>query len=254
MIESERSAVAIGPAPTVSGGPRLATVLAIVPAAEPSITEVSAATSYTIEVVGDAVAVIASAEVRSYDLLVLAGMTVDRQQEITASLQLHRRWRLVPVLFVGDESAPGVVIPNTYRPEIDNLARGTLASVAVQRKIRGLVREGVSTGDLVIAGTVELDVLRGRLKCGYADVELTGREAQILAFLMARANRTASLRDIIAHNWGAPPDRRHQQILRRHISNLRHKLALTPAAGALRTARGAGYRFDLKALPLSVPA
>lgn len=232
----------------------MATVLAIVPGAEASLTEVKGATSFTVEVVGGEAEIVASAEAHSYDLLVLAGMSIERQQEITAALQAHPRWRLVPVLFVTAEGSGGIVIPSTYRPEIDNLARGALDSVAVQRKIRALVREGVSTADLVVAGGVELDVLRGRLRRGQAEVELTGREAQILAFLMARANHTASLDEIIANSWGGSPGPRHQQILRRHISNLRHKLAPLGLAGALRTARGAGYRFDADTTVLPIPA
>ncbi len=181
-----------------------------------------------------------------YDLLVLAGMDVDEQQRVAAAFQQHRRWRLVPVLYVQPESAPGVAFPAGYRPEIDSLARGTLESPAVQRRMRAMAREGVSDAEMVVAGTFELDPIRGLLRLGSFEVALTERESEILAMLLARPNRTVSASEIIERGWGMGADDRYLQILRRHVSNIRRKLDETPAARAVRTVRGSGYRFDVR--------
>lgn len=183
---------------------------------------------------------------RVYDLLVLAEMDVDAQQRIATAFQQHRRWRLVPILYLQSEKSPGIAIPGTYRPDIDSTVRGSLASPAVQRRMRALAREGVGDAELVVAGSFELDTIRGLLRLGAVEITLTERESEILAMLLDRPDRTVSAVEIIERGWGTAADDRYLQILRRHVSNIRRKLDQTPAARAVRTVRGTGYRFDLR--------
>jgi DNA-binding response OmpR family regulator len=200
----------------------------------------------TIELCSDAQSPIDRAASQVYDLLVLAEMTVDEQQQIAASFQQHRRWRLAPILYVQSERTPGISIPAGYRPEIDSITRGNLDAPAVQRRIRAMAREGVGEAEMVVAGGFELDPLRCLLRLSGFEVTLTEREAEILAMLLARPNRTVSASEIIERGWGMDADDRYLQILRRHVSNIRRKLEQTPAARSVRTVRGSGYRFDVR--------
>jgi DNA-binding response OmpR family regulator len=200
----------------------------------------------TIEVAASEERPLSQAATTIYDLLVLTNMNVDEQQGVASRFQQHRRWRLVPVLYVSDEAARGVAVPGGYRPELDGLARGDLRSPAVQRRISALAREGVASAELVVAGPFELDPVRGRLCLGDTEVAVTEREAEILAILLSRPNRTVTSEEIIERGWGAGADSRYLQILRRHVSNIRRKLFRTSAARAVRTVRGSGYRFDVR--------
>ena len=222
-------------------------VLAIAPGTPPAIEgRTLLSDRLTITLLGDPERAISEASTSLYDLLVLVGMSVDEQQDVVSRLQSHRRWRLVPVLYVLDEAAPGVSVPANYRPEMDGIVRGDLDSAPVQRRIRALARDGVAEADLVVAGPFELDPVRGRLRYGDTEVALTEREVEILAILLARPNRTVSADEIIERGWGKDADSRYLQILRRHVSNIRRKLEATEAAQSVRTVRGAGYRFDLE--------
>lgn len=232
----------------------MATVLVVFPGARAFQGSIVPTSRYTVHLVEDAAPVIRDAADHAYDLLVLGGMPIDAQQRVAARLLEHRRWRPVPILYVLDPATPGMVVPATYRPELDSIVQGELSEQTVQRKIRALVREGIATTDLVVAGPVELDQLRCRLNCGRVQVDLTALETEILAFLMARPNRTVAAAEIISACWGVEPDTRHLQILRRHVSNIRRKLDPTPAARAVRTSRGAGYRFDVRLVDIAVPA
>jgi DNA-binding response OmpR family regulator len=200
----------------------------------------------TIEVMTSPEKPIAEAATTVYDLLVLVGMSVDEQQEVATRFQQHRRWRLVPVLYVSDDAATGFAVPGSFRPELDGLARGTLDSPAVQRRITALARDGIATAELVVAGPFELDPVHGRLRLGETEVSLTERECEVLAMLLAHPNRTVTAGEIIERGWGADADGRYLQILRRHVSNIRRKLHKTSAARAVRTVRGTGYRFDVR--------
>ena len=222
-------------------------VLAIAPGTPPAIEgRTLLGERLTIALLADPERAVAEAAASVYDLLVLVGMTVDEQQDVVSRLQSHRRWRLVPVLYVLDEQGTGFSIPASYRPEMDGIVRGALDSVAVQRRIRALAREGVAEADLVVAGPFELDPIRGRLRYGEVEITFTDREAEILAILLARPNRTVSANEIIERGWGTDADSRYLQILRRHVSNIRRKLYATEAAQSVCTVRGSGYRFDLK--------
>ena len=200
----------------------------------------------TVDRAADAAAAIEQASEHRYDLLVLAGMDVDDQQAIVAAFHAHRRWRLVPVLYVSAPAATGLAIPGSFRPEIDGLIRGTLETPQVQRKIIDLARDGVGEAEMVVAGPYELDPIRGKLRLADLEITLTEREAEILAILLSHLNRTVPAAAIIERGWGTEADPRYLQILRRHVSNIRRKLERTAAARSVRTVRGSGYRFDVK--------
>lgn len=198
------------------------------------------------EVTASADVALAHAAEQTFDLLVLCGMSVDQQQQTVTAFHQHRRWRLVPVLYVSSFEAKGLAIPGTFRPEIDGLVKGALESTTVQRRIVELAGDGIGAADLVVAGPFELDPVRGKLRLSDLEVTLTEREAEILAILLSHPNRTVTASEIIERGWGAEADPRYLQILRRHVSNIRRKLERTEAARSVRTVRGNGYRFDVK--------
>lgn len=200
----------------------------------------------TVDRVSDPAIALARASEDSYDLLVLAGLSVDQQQSLVGAFHAHRRWRLVPVLYVSDPESTGLAIPGSFRPEIDGLVRGTLESAQVQKRVVELAREGIGNAEMVVAGPYELDPVRGKLRLAELEVTLTDREAEILAILLSHPNRTVPAAEIIERGWGTDADARYLQILRRHVSNIRRKLERTTAARSVRTVRGSGYRFDVK--------
>ena len=105
-----------------------------------------------------------------------------------------------------------------------------------------LAKDGVADTAPVVAGTFELEPIRCRLQVAEFEIELTEREAEILAVLLNRANDTVTAIEIVELGWGADADARHLQNLRRHMSNIRRKLDVTSAAGSVHTIRGIGYK------------
>ncbi len=223
------------------------TVLAIAPTMPPALNGRSLfGDQFILEIAADATPYVAEAGTQVFDLLVLSGMDVDAQNEVVDAFHLHRRWRLVPVLYLLDPGTPGLAIPGAYRPEMDGLMRGTLETHDVQRRMVAMAREGVAEADMVVAGPYELDPVRSKLRLPNLEIDLTEREAEILSILLQHPNRTVSASEIIERGWGTEADARYLQILRRHVSNIRRKLEKTSASRSVRTVRGAGYRFDVK--------
>ncbi|MCC7364554.1 MAG: winged-helix domain-containing protein [Dehalococcoidia bacterium] len=225
----------------------MASVLAIAPDTPPALLgRHLIGEQITVEVTADPRVALRRDTERSYDLLVLAGFSVDEQNELAQQLQQERRWRIVPVLYLVTPGLPGLAVPGSFRPDIDGMVRGTLETPAVQRRIREMAREGVAAAEVVVAGPFELDPIHGRLRSSQMDVPLTEREAEILSLLLARPNKTVTAGEIIERSWGVDPDERYLQILRRHVSNIRRKLEGTQAGRSVRTVRGTGYRFDIR--------
>jgi len=223
------------------------TVLAIVPTTPPALEGRNLlGERLTLELRAEPSRALIEAPDSVFDLLVLGGMAVDMQQRIATAFQQHRRWRLIPILYLYGDESPGIAIPAGYRPEVDSVLHGTIDSVAVQRRIRVMAREGVGDADLVVAGQYELDPLRGRFCFPGKEIALTDREAEVLGILLAQPGRTVAASEIILRGWGMEADTRYLQILRRHVSNIRRKLGGTVAARSVTTVRGAGYRFDLR--------
>jgi DNA-binding response OmpR family regulator len=202
-----------------------------------------------LEIAGSSVQALDRADDRVYDLLVLANMGVDEQNDIAARFQLNRSWRLVPVLFVLPEDGRGIAVPCSFRPEMDGLVRGSITSTPVIKRIHAMARDGAGAVEVVVAGAVELDPFRLKLRLYSVEIDLTEREAEVLAILLTHPNRTVTAAEIIHSGWGVSADGRYLQILRRHVSNIRRKLDGTPAARAIRTVRGSGYLFDLRTIP-----
>ena len=111
------------------------------------------------------------------------------------------------------------------------------------RRARTLA-SGANTGPMSI-GDLVVDVTNRRLTRAGRQIHLTPIEWQILATLLSSAGRTLTHQQIFDAVWGrqfGSP----QQYLRVHITNLRRKIELEPAAPQIViTEPGVGYRLEL---------
>jgi DNA-binding response OmpR family regulator len=222
------------------------TVLAIVADTPPSMQgRMAVHPGLAVEVWSDLDLALCRTAGQRFDLLVLAEMPGERQGELVHRLHQIRRWRIVPVLYVLPPEEPGLVVPGSFRPEIDRIVRARFRSPEVIRLIEAMAREGIGDAEAIVAGTAELDPLRGRLRVDDREIILTRRETEILAVLMQEPGRTIPFGELVERGWQARPDGRNVQILRRHISNIRRKLEEAGVRLALRTVRGTGYRLQL---------
>lgn len=181
---------------------------------------------------------------RRYDLLVLGPMPEGGQATAVREFQVLRRWRSIPVLYLWSVDAAGIIIPSAYRPGVDSVARGPLESPEARRAILDQCRRVAPTATRpVLVGPYSLDPARRRLRFDDGEVPLTRREAGLLAVLMSRPDQTVPAGELVAEGWSADLDPQALQTLRRHVSNLRHKLDRAAAGNLLVTVRSEGYCF-----------
>ena len=115
--------------------------------------------------------------------------------------------------------------------------------VVFMARVHALVRRPrVGAAEMFSVGDLRLDQFRHRCWRGEAEIELTAREVEVLAYLLASSGRVVSKADMIATVWGdgfgGDPN-----IVEVYIRHLRRKLDEPFDRHSIETVRGAGYRL-----------
>jgi two-component system, OmpR family, response regulator RegX3 len=100
-----------------------------------------------------------------------------------------------------------------------------------------------ASGAVIRAGSLELDLVRHRVRVDGREVEITPSELTILSLLAAKPERVFSRREIMQHLWNSTyvGDERACDI---HVSNLRRKIERDPSLPErLVTVRAVGYKL-----------
>ena len=106
------------------------------------------------------------------------------------------------------------------------------------------------TGQLLQVGGLQIDLQRREVTLDGADLDLTRREFDLLAFLAARPGVVVGRRELLAEVWRQPYGT--DQTIDVHLSWLRRKLGETASQPRyLHTVRGVGVRLDV---PAGAPA
>ena len=102
------------------------------------------------------------------------------------------------------------------------------------------------TGQLLQVGGLQIDLQRREVTLDGADLDLTRREFDLLAFLAARPGVVVARRELLAEVWRQPYGT--DQTIDVHLSWLRRKLGETASQPRyLHTVRGVGVRLDVPA-------
>jgi DNA-binding response OmpR family regulator len=93
------------------------------------------------------------------------------------------------------------------------------------------------------AGDLRLDLGARRVFRGDTPIDLSAREFDILALLMARAGQCVTRYQILDEVWDGETDLR-SNVIDVHVATLRAKVDKPFGRAAIQTLRGAGYRLD----------
>ena len=108
-------------------------------------------------------------------------------------------------------------------------------------RVRALARRA-EPATILTVGDLHLDLDRRCVNRGGVPVELTTREFDVLALLVARAGRVVTRFDILDSVWDGETDLR-SNVIDVHIAALRGKIDRPFGRTSIQTLRGAGYRL-----------
>jgi two-component system phosphate regulon response regulator PhoB len=106
-----------------------------------------------------------------------------------------------------------------------------------------LRRSSASDGDVIKAGSLEIDTAGHRVSADGDEIKLGPTEYRLLKFLMTHADRVYTRSQLLDRVWGANVyvEERTVDV---HVRRLRKALAEKAADDYIQTVRGAGYRFS----------
>ncbi|GAB3571495.1 response regulator transcription factor [Spirosoma luteolum] len=112
-------------------------------------------------------------------------------------------------------------------------------------RLRAVLRRRLFDGQVrVDAGLLTLWPDQQRVSVRNNDLKLTGKEYELLLFLVTNADRLLSRAAIAEHVWGDAMDMADShEFLYTHVKNLRRKLIAAGCPDYIQTRYGAGYLF-----------
>ena len=114
---------------------------------------------------------------------------------------------------------------------------------AILRRVERLSRPLTVELRTCRVGDLEIDLDRRIASCAGRSLDLTAREFDLLAFLMARPERVFSRAQLLDQVWGTTHDT-FEHTVNSHINRLRSKLEPDPSTPRyIVTVWGVGYRF-----------
>jgi DNA-binding response OmpR family regulator len=158
-------------------------------------------------------------------------------------------YRVLRALREQDVRVPVLVISARDRLEdrVEGLDRGAddylvkpFAFTELAARVRALLRRPSSNVAPIRAGVIEVDPLRRLARCGERALDLTAKEFELLACLVARQGEVLSRKEILRLVWGYDFDP-GTNVVDVHVNRLRRKLESAQAMGVLCTVRGVGY-------------
>src|SRR5437016_8838522 len=214
----------------VEDDPRIARVV------ERALTDIG----HHVEVAHDGLEGLTSAERGTHDLVVLDVM-LPEMDGIEVARELRRQRLRTPILMLTARDA----VPDRVRgldAGADDYLTKPFALEELLARVRALGRRptDVAEGELLRVADLELDPARHEVRRSGAEVELTAKEFDLLAYLMRNAGQVLSRSQIMDHVWGYDADP-VSNVVDIYVHYLRDKIDKDSPQPLIRTVRGVGY-------------
>ncbi|MGH9121581.1 MAG: response regulator transcription factor [Acidimicrobiales bacterium] len=154
-----------------------------------------------------------------------------------------RQWSEVPVIVL---SATGLEARKVAALDggADDYVTKPFGMAELEARIRSALKRrgeaaGVEAGQLSV-GPLELDLVHHQAQLGDRELQLTGKEFDLLTFLARHAGKVCTHQMILGTVWGGEYAT-EVEYLRTYVHRLRRKLASAEGEVRLRTSPGIGY-------------
>lgn len=136
--------------------------------------------------------------------------------------------------------------PKELEARVKNILRRMTTKTTSPSSAGGSGGKEAPSNNVVMIGTIKIDVNKRQVFKKNERVRLTGMEFSLLELLVSNSGKPFSRGEILQHVWAYPPDHRiDTRVVDVHISRLRAKLEQDISNPELiLTARGIGYMFQ----------
>jgi two-component system, OmpR family, response regulator len=124
----------------------------------------------------------------------------------------------------------------------DDYLTKPFSMVVLLARVRARIRGRVGAGPIVTNGDMRLDLARRRCWRGEVEVDLTGREANLLGALVDHIDEVVAKGDLLRIVWG-PNFSGDPNVVEVYVGRLRRKFDVAFGTEEIETVRGVGYRL-----------
>jgi DNA-binding response OmpR family regulator len=199
--------------------------------------------SHAVRVTGDGSEALELAEASSFDLILLDVM-LPGVNGIEIARRLRQSKERVPILMLTARDTVDDVVTGLDAGADDYISKPFSFAVLFAR-IRAFERRALERPQLVLhAADLVLDIPERRVFRGEREISLTPKEFRLLEFLMRRAGRVASRREIVDFVWGSAGENVEENTLDAFVHLLRRKIDDHGQVKLIHTLRGFGYSLE----------
>lgn len=183
----------------------------------------------------------------SFDLVILDWVLPDiGGDQVLAWIREHIDW-MIPVLFVTARHRPEDIVQALETGADDYMSKPVKRTEMLAR-ISALARRSqsaASENEVLNIGNVQVNASKRGIVVDGEDIDLTGKEYELAAFLLRHTGRILSRGHIMESVWGRSANL-NTRTVDTHISRIRKKLNLVPEKGwSLTAIYQHGYRLEL---------
>ncbi len=209
-----------------------------------AIVQILKKNNYTVDMVHDGEDGLDYALSDIYDIILLDIM-LPKLSGLEVLKEIRKAGLSVPILML---TAKGEISDRVYGLDCgaDDYLPKPFASEELLARVRALSRRRgeISTTDALQYGDITLTPSTLLLSKDKAEIKLTLKESELLAFLMLRKEMISSKELIIEKLWGFDSEAEHNNV-EVYISFLRKKLSFVKSNVSITTTRGVGYTLEV---------
>ncbi len=197
---------------------------------------------YAVDVAYDGEEALFLTHLHPYDLIIL-DILLPKKDGLTMLRELRQAGRLTPVLLLTAKDALQEKVHGLDSGADDYLTK-PFAFAELLARVRALLRRGSQAQPrLVRVADLTLDLVTHQVQRNGKEIELTGKEYEVLEYFMRHPNRVITRTQLSEHVWAGDFDS-FSNLIDVFIYRLRRKIDRDSPVKLFRTIRGVGYQLQ----------
>jgi len=178
------------------------------------------------------------------DVLVL-DLTLPDGDGLEFAASLRKRHVLTPILMLTAKDTVSDRVDGFRCGADDYLCKPFDVTELAARLLAILRRTHPARRHVIAYADIRLDLVTRKANRGDAEVSLSAREAELLAYLIRHNEKTLTREQILREVWGERAEE-DSNVLNVYVNYLRNKIDFHPDARMIHTVRGIGYMLSRK--------
>nr|BAL58472.1 two-component system, OmpR family, copper resistance phosphate regulon response regulator CusR [Candidatus Acetothermum autotrophicum] len=197
---------------------------------------------YAVDVAYDGEEALFLTQLHPYDLIIL-DILLPKKDGLTMLRELRQAGRLTPVLLLTAKDALQEKVHGLDSGADDYLTK-PFAFAELLARVRALLRRGSQAQPrLLRVADLTLDLVTHQVQRNGKEIELTGKEYEVLEYFMRHPNRVITRTELSEHVWAGDFDS-FSNLIDVFIYRLRRKIDRDSPVKLFRTIRGVGYQLQ----------